>query len=129
MRPDFQIQADRDLGDGSPTVCDKPALGAQPPFGGVPGINPTDFDSPSQMITDAFNDLGCRFGNNTTGPCTKNANGIEAFVSAHSTVQFCSESVVDLSYAFPSGDTRLTVRWRDILGQLSPPRSLIIRAP
>jgi hypothetical protein len=57
-RPDLQIIADRDLGNGSTLVCD---AGPAPRIGGVPGINPPTFDITSQKVADALNDFACRF--------------------------------------------------------------------
>jgi hypothetical protein len=126
-RPDVQMEADRDLGNGSPVVCDEATMDPVIPPGGIPGISPPSFDPGSQMITDALNDLGCRFDFNTTlSPCTMTASGF-GFASPLSTVQFCSSGVVDFSYRFPLGDTLLTARWRDSGGNISPERRLIVR--
>jgi hypothetical protein len=71
------------------------------------------------MITDAFNDLGCRLELNTAvAPCTQNQSGF-AFASPLSTVQFCTISTVNVFWRFPFGDTLLTMRWRD-QGNLVP---------
>lgn len=127
-RPDLQMQANRNLGNGSPAVCDTVTRDPNTPAGGVPGISPPSYE-PSQMITDALNDLGCRLEFNTSSsPCTKNSGG-PAFANPLSTVQFCTIVTVDSVWRFPSGDTLLTMRWRDQGGNLSPVRSLILRVP
>jgi hypothetical protein len=127
-RPDLQILANRDLGNGSAAVCD---VGPTPdfPIGGVPGFNPPNFDDPSQSVTDALNDFGCRFDNNTFLPCTLNANDIYAFVAPGTTTQFCTRTVVGHEMQFPSGDTLLTVRWRDTSGNIGLPARLVVHVP
>ena len=50
--PDLQIQVDRDLGDGSPSICDN----MPPTIGGVPAVNPPRFDT-NQTIANTINDL------------------------------------------------------------------------
>lgn len=127
-RPDIQIQVDRNIGNGSPAVCDTSTADPNDPPGGVPGIAPPSFNPGSQMITDALNDFGCRLSfNNALSPCTETASGL-SFVSSRSTAQFCSTAVVDFGFErFPDGDTLMTVRWRDQGGNLSPERRLIVR--
>jgi hypothetical protein len=126
-RPDLQMQADRNLGNGSLVVCDAATTDPNDPAGGVPGISPPSFNPGSQMITDALNDLGCRLEFNTIStPCTRTQAGF-GFASPLSTVQFCTVSTVDAFWRFPVGDTLLTMRWRDQGGNLSPERRIIIR--
>lgn len=125
-RPDLQLQADRDLGDGSTAVCDVVTMDPNTPAGGVPGISPPSYAA-GQNITDAINDLGCRFDFRTTAsPCTMNQAGFN-FVSPNSTAQFCTIGTIDVFWRFPFGDTRLTARWRDLSGVLGPARSIIVR--
>src|SRR5262249_38491699 len=76
-RPDLQIMPNRDLGNGSPQVCD---AGPAPPIGGVPGIDPPTFDITSQKVADVLNDFACRFADQTLAPCTLNARDIYGFV-------------------------------------------------
>jgi len=126
--PDLQIFALNTLGDGSSFVCDD---GPAPfePTGGVPGVNPPVFGG-TQQSADAINDLACRFNVRTasgTGPCTRNALGVDEFVSPASELQFCTAGGVGAEIAFPLGDTRLYVRGRDTLGVNGPPASIIIR--
>jgi len=128
--PDLQIQATRALGDGSTAVCDD----TPPIIGGVPAINPPNFsDDPS--VADRLNDLGCRFidglgrkigrncGEETA--CVLGLDGQFTCVEPDTTLQFCG--FIGQILAFPSGDTTVTVRVRDILGNLGPPKQLIIR--
>jgi hypothetical protein len=123
-RPDLQIIANRDLGNGSTLVCD---AGPGHPIGGVPGINPPTFDITSQQVADALNDFACRFADQTTAPCTLTASENYAFVAADTSTQFCSAFVVGLEMLFPSGDTLLTVQWRDAADNIGLPRRLVVR--
>jgi hypothetical protein len=126
--PALQVQVTRDLGNGSAAVCDNHA----PIFGGVPGIDPPRLDDPA-AIAAALNDLGCRFidgaGATQGRTCAEScvgSNGDSRCVSADaSTVQFCGQ--IDRPLQFPAGDTLVTVRVRDVLGNLGPPAQLIIR--
>ncbi len=114
--PDFQIQANRPLGDGSTEVCD----GLAPTFGGVPAIDPPTFDDPTSMIVDALNDFGCRFqdsdeggsqaiGRSCTEACLRFKDGTFGCQSGDAVVQFCS-LVVSAAEEFPAGDTLLSAR-------------------
>ena len=124
-RPDVQILANRDLGNGSAVVCD-----AGPPpllLGGVPGIDPPTFDITSQTVADALNDFGCRFDNETTSPCTLTPREIYGFVAPDTVNQVCTASVVGHALLFQPGDTLLTVQWRDSGGNIGLPRRLVVR--
>jgi hypothetical protein len=125
-RPDIQLQVDRELGDGSTAVCDVVTMDPNTPAGGVPGISPPSY-GPGQDITDAINDLGCRFDfRNSSSPCTLDEGGF-SFVSPDSTAQFCTVGTIDVFWRFHVGDTRMTARWRDQSGVLGPARSIIVR--
>lgn len=136
-RSDLQIESTSDLGANPTTkVCD---TGPAPPAGeggGIPGINPPNFAEDNQMITDALNDFGCRFGvfnvgsgSTATGPCTK----VDATQDAQlvtrgappGTVQFCDQ--VASVAAFPPGDSIVTVKVRDANGNLGPGKQIVIR--
>jgi len=80
-------------------------------------------------VTDALNDFGCRFDNNTFAPCTLNANDNYAFVGRGTTTQFCTRTVVGHEMQFPPGDTLLTVRWIDTGGNIGLPARLVVRVP
>jgi len=127
-RPDLQILASRDLGSGeglgSAAVCDT----APPNVGGVPGFNPPDFN-PSSAVTDALNDFGCRFANNTFDPCLFGDDDNPRFANPTTTVQFCSDGTVARALEFPKGDTLLVVQWRDFGGNIGTPARIIIRVP
>jgi len=128
-RPDIQIETDRDLGNGSATICD---IGPAPnqPIGGIPGINPPSFDPASQRVADVLNDFGCRFDSHTASdPCTLSDTDIPQFVASDSTIQFCTAGVFGHETEYPSGDTLVTVQWRDTSGNLSLPRQIIVRVP
>lgn len=121
--PDLQIVVSRPLGNGSSTVCD--AL--DPVIGGVPAVDPPSFGG-SQQVANAINDLSCRFSALEPGePCTRDAEGGFRTVDSSSTVQFCTAPGVGAELAFPSGDTRVTVRLRDSLGVVGTPVSIIVR--
>jgi hypothetical protein len=124
--PSFQIITSRPLGNGSASVCDK---GPPPMIGGVPAVDPPTFGG-SQAAANAINDLSCRFDARTAGSlaCTRDAfQQVEGFVSSASTVQFCTNPGVGAEIAFPLGDTTLTARVLDVLGQPGPPASIVIR--
>jgi hypothetical protein len=125
--PSLQIQATRDLGDGSPAVCDA----MLPNFGGVPGIDPPQLDDPN-AIADALNDFGCRFVDGVGTPqgracsqaCIRSDDG-EYRCKENAVVEFCAPIPVPM--AFAAGDTLVTARVRDDSGQLGPPAQVIIR--
>jgi hypothetical protein len=124
--PDLQIEVSRPLGDGSAAVCDD----SDPDFGGVPAVSPFDF-SPAEAP--AINDLACRFKDGQGQPvgrrdypCTRFLPELEYhFVDPASTVQFCG--VIDKPFSFPSGDTMVAARIRDVAGNLSTVAQLVIR--
>jgi len=126
VRPDIEVILSRPLGDGSLAVCDN----APPSTGGVPAS--ASF-AQTQAISDAINDLGCRFVDGSGNPrgrsageaCTRFPDGEFRFVGDGTTVQFCAP-VVEW-FAFPPGDTLVTVRLRDIAGDSSSPLRMIIR--
>lgn len=128
--PDLQIQVTRPIGDGSTVVCDD----APPMLGGVPAINPPSFaDTPANG--DRLNDLGCRFidgGGEKVGrqcgdstACVLGEDGIFGCATADATIQFCG--FVGQALTFPSGDTLVTVRVRDVQGNFGQPRQLLVR--
>lgn len=121
-RPDLQIETAHDMGNGSPEVCDR----RRPNIGGIPGISPATF-AETQQISDALNDFGCRFETfvESGGSCTLNEGGDYSFIAKDSTVQFCM--IVAKAYAFPEGDTLLTVRLLDAAGNPGPAKQMRIR--
>jgi hypothetical protein len=130
-RPDLQIQNNRDMGS-NPTalVCDTGP--ASHGGGGIPGINPPSFSEQNQMISDALNDFACRFqAFSAAAPCTKtDATQDPKLLSPGappSTVQFCD--LVASVAAFPPGDSILTVKVRDVNGNLGPAKQIVIRVP
>jgi hypothetical protein len=128
--PDLQIQATRNLGNGSPAVCDNTA--DPPGFGGVPGIDPPRLDDPN-AIADALNDFGCRFidgtgdtvGRTCSLGCIKFDTGDFGCAKGDTQAQFCAP--IGMALQFPSGDTLVTARVRDVAGNLGAPAQLIIR--
>jgi hypothetical protein len=135
VRPDLQIEVNRQLGDGSLTVCDNTT-----PIGGIPMIDPPSF-AVTQAISDALNDLGCRFVDGKGNPgarssadaCTVFPDGTFGFVcqaasatcpKGPSTVQFCGQ--IARAFNFQPGDTLVTVQLRDSAGNTGPPAQIII---
>jgi hypothetical protein len=124
VRPDLEIETSRDMGNGSPEVCDR----LRPNIGGIPGINPPSF-AETQKISDAINDFGCRFETfiESDGSCTLGKNGDYSFVSKDTTTQFCM--IVARAYMFPVGKTLLSVRVRDSEGNPGPVKHVWIYRP
>ncbi|HVN85752.1 MAG TPA: hypothetical protein VMW17_12995 [Candidatus Binatia bacterium] len=135
VRPDLQILTDTALGDGSTAVCDTGGLPqATPnltpiPAGGVPASALTF--GPGQAISDAMNDLACRFDVHETADraCTLDSGGNFAFAGkdAGSEIQFCGVATHTLTLR--SGDTKLSAQLVDAAGHLGDRRSIIIRVP
>jgi hypothetical protein len=123
--PDLQVLVSRALGNGSPAVCDD---GPAPPIGGVPASAPRVFDG-TQAVANAINDLSCRFDARTTSilACTRDSFGTYGFTNPASTVQFCTSPGVGAELAFPLGDTIVSARVRDVLGQPGHPSSIAVR--
>jgi len=126
--PDLEIAVSRPLGNGSAAVCDNAGATA----GGVPAINPPQFD-PKPATINAVNDFACRFVDGGGAPvarkpteaCVLFSTGDFGFVGHLSTVQFCG--VITRILEFPSGDTLVTVRLLDELGNPGFPAQLIVR--
>jgi hypothetical protein len=120
--PDLQVIVSRPLGNGSPKVCD-----SMPPLGGVPAVIPPAFGG-SQTISNAVNDFACRFdARSALQACTRDGFSAYAFTDPTSTLQFCTSAGIGAELAFPVGDTIVTARVRDVVGQPGPPRSIAIR--
>ncbi len=128
--PDLQMLLSRPLGDGSPAVCDVQVDGHS---GGVPAIDPPVFSNDPATV-DAINDLGCRVNDGTGLPvarvssaqaCTRFETGDFSFVEPRSQVQFCLP--IARAWAFPKGDTILTVRTRSALGAVGNPAQIVVR--
>jgi len=124
VRPDLEIETSRDMGNGSPEVCDR----KRPNIGGIPGINPPNF-SETKKISDAINDFSCRFETfiESDGSCTLNKNGDYSFVSKDTTTQFCM--IVAHAYMYPVGRTLLSVRLRDSEGNPGPVKQMWVERP
>jgi hypothetical protein len=128
---DLQIQSTRALGDGSSALCDRDG-----PFaGGIPAINPPSFQELPAILT-SVNDFSCRFVDgsgafrgrtNGSDSCVQNPpdSGLFNFVDPRSRIQFCA--LVDRPIRFPPGDTLLTVRLRDILGNVGFESKIVVR--
>ena len=123
-RPDLEIEANRDMGDGSLAVCDR----MRPKIGGIPGINPPSF-AERQKVSDAINDLACRFETfvQSDESCTQAKNGDYSFLNKDSTTQFCM--IVARAWAFSPGETLLSVRLRDSEGNPGPVKQMRILRP
>ena len=118
-RPDLEIQADRDLGNGTELVCDTP--------NGIPGIAPPSFaDDP--FIDAALLDFSCRFEfHSRLQPCQTSSSDFISRSAADA--QLCTRNTIQPAAAFPSGDTRLTARWRDDEGNVGNVASIVVRVP
>jgi hypothetical protein len=117
------------LGDGSSDVCDD----TPPTTGGVPAVSPADF-SPIQSVANAINDLACRFKDGfgshngitkSTEACTTFDDGLFHFKEMTSRIQFCGQ--INEPLIFPTGDTVVTARVRDIAGHVSFPSRIVVR--
>ena len=126
VRPDLEIIVNRQLGNGSATVCDD----RPPVIGGVPASPGFDVTQP---ISNAMNDFACRFLDGSGLPegrgqsadaCTRFRDGEYHFAGV-SRMQFCG--TIAPPFAFPPGDTTVSVRLRDINGFPGPPASFVIR--
>ena len=117
-RPDFQIMADKQLGDGSREICDE--------FG-VPGEADLDFSPLTQGLANAINDLSCRFdvATRANASCTQNEFGQLSFVATTTRAQFCLS--VTSGMAFPPGDTTVAVQLRDQSGLVGPVQKMVLR--
>jgi hypothetical protein len=124
IRPDLEIQSTRDMGNGSAEVCDR----RRPNIGGIPGINPPSF-AENKRVSSAINDFSCRFETfiESESSCTMGPNGDYSFINPETTTQFCM--IVARAYAFPVGDTVLSVRVRDTEGNPGPMKQIRIRRP
>lgn len=128
--PDLQIVVSRPLGNGSTSVCDDPIDAP----GGVPAVDPANFDETNQTVVKAGNDLACRFVDgggltaartNPDDSCVSFPSGDFAFVDEDTTAQFCG--FVNVPLSFPSGDTVVTARLRDAAGNLGPEKQIVVR--
>ncbi len=126
--PNLQIEVSQPLGNGSLAVCDTTG----PAAGGVPATNPPSFD-PVGSIVNALNDLGCRFIDGCGSPCGRSSGDActqipptddYGFVDADSTIQFCGP--INKYIQFAPGDTLVTVRVSDELGNPGPPAQMVI---
>jgi hypothetical protein len=115
--PDLQIRASQPLGDGKAQGCQ----------GGVPGTN--DFLQ-TQPVADAINAFACRFTAHVVmdDSCFIDLLGTGRFIGATSTIQFCSTQI-DSTLAFGGGDTVISVRLRDVQGNLGPVAMLTVSVP
>lgn len=125
--PDLQIVTSHALGNGSFAVCDDGPAGMAL-IGGVPATDPAVFGG-SQAVSNAINDLSCRFDarGSSAQACTRDNFQNDTFVNPTSTVQFCTAAGVGVEIAFPPGDTYLTARVRDVVGQPGLPATIVIR--
>jgi len=122
QRPDIEIISNKPLGDGSKEVCDR----RPPNIGGIPAA--ASF-AETQAISDAINDLTCRFETflESESSCTLDKLGNFSFASKDTTVQFCA--MVARSFAFPIGTTDVQVRVRDVSGNYGPVAKMRIVRP
>ena len=119
----------RPLGDGSPAVCDYLTI----MMGGVPGIDPPLF-SDEPEVQNAIDDLGCRVNDGAGAPlarlgqnaCTRMEPSFEyGFVDPTSELQYCLP--IARAWNFAVGDTIVAARVRDMAGNVSATRELVVR--
>lgn len=122
--PSLQILSNRDLGNGSTTICDTQPVAQG--GGGVPGVSVADF-APDKI--DALVDFACRFDPKLPSePCTLGPDGLEATITPNlpsSGRQFCA--VVSRNLEFAVGDTVLTARVLDTSGRPGPVTEIVVR--
>lgn len=121
-QPDLQMVSSNDFGDGSSAVCDE----SFPTLGGVPAVDPPDFGF-VQSVSDALNDLSCRFKvyQEADFACTQDGSGTFIYANGGSTIQFCT--LVNDSLTLPTGDTVLSVRLRDTAARAGPTSQIVVR--
>jgi hypothetical protein len=121
-----QVLVDRALGNGSATVCDN----TLPNIGGVPAVPSLDFGA-GAMVTDAINDLGCRFDihQTTATACTFNELGNFSFVKSNSTLQYCTAPALGQELALKSGQTRFKAQILDSAGNVGNTAQFVVRVP
>jgi len=124
-RADLQIQNTMAMGDGSATVCDVGP--ASQGGGGIPGINPPNFDPVSATITNTLNDFACRFESFAQGSaCTQtDATGDSRPISPLASVQFCN--IIAVTELLHPGENLLSAKLRDTGGNLGPTAQIVIR--
>jgi hypothetical protein len=123
-RGDLQVLVSQAIGNGSPQVCDRGP--APTPFGGVPGTNPTDF-APGQTVTNAIQDMACRFSIQETSQvaCTRDRQGDFGYLGTGSRKQYCYQ--VPVTAEFQSGDTVVAIQLRDANLNVGPKKEIVIR--
>jgi hypothetical protein len=114
-RPDLEIEATNNLGDGSRAVCDR----RPPKIGGIPAINPPSF-AETKEIANTLDDFSCRFETfiESESSCVVTPHGDFSFIKPDTTTQFCM--VVARAWNFPPGETLVSVRLRDAEGNPGP---------
>ena len=78
-----------------------------------------------------MNDLGCRTDDGAamprsggmSGPCSQ----LVSFLDERSTARFCVS--VDHGWSFPSGDTTVAVRLRDLSDEVGEAQEIVVRVP
>lgn len=123
--PDLQLLVSRPLGDGGAAVCEDDGV-----RGGVPAVPELQFSDSDPATVDALNDLGCRAYEraNAFRPCTRvtvtDGDPFE-FVAENSEAQFCVP--VARAWSFPTGDTIVAARLRDVSGNYGAVREMVVR--
>jgi hypothetical protein len=124
-RADLQIQNTKPMGNGSPAVCDVGPVSEG--GGGIPGIDPPNFDPLNVTVTNTLNDFACRFESFSLGSaCTQtDATGESRTISPLAAVQFCN--IVASTEVLAPGENVLTAKLRDVGGNLGPTAQIVIR--
>lgn len=133
QRPGLQLFTSNALGPDTPPAAEVDCRSglSLDQYGGIPGVDPPDYDDPSDTVTDALTDLACRFQATTDreSACTVDVAGRPAFLNpagaTNGIVQFCHFVIAKSS--FPAGqDTVLTVRVADTAGKLGPASEIVV---
>ncbi len=124
-RSDLHIQNTIAMGDGSPAVCDTGPASAG--GGGIPGINPPNFDPFNQTVSDTLNDFACRFEVHApTNACTQvDATGDSRTISPLAAVQFCN--ILASTELLRPGQNIISAKLRDTAGNLGPTAQIVVR--
>jgi len=129
--PSLEIQVNRTLGNGSPSVDCRSGAPARD-WGGIPAVNPPTTNL-TQPIIDAMTDLACRFTAQPPGePCTFGPSGEYEYLNKESSNpvasnirQFCRN--MESAEIFPGGDTIVSVRVRDTTQNPGPTKQIVVR--
>ena len=101
-------------------------------WGGVPAVDPPTFEL-NQTLVDSITDFVCRWSvQGMDSPCTLGPSGDYQYLNSQfpdpgsgGVQQFCR--TVESADTFPTGDTILSVRVRDVSGAVSAVKQIVVR--